>query len=94
MEGFIQAGGESRRTPEGGSNLSSNTCLPALMGTRKRVSSWPFQNDVSTGTSLDFNEASELTFALRRDRPTGDHLGRHHDCAKKQGSCGMSMLRP
>lgn len=69
MEGFIQAGGESRGTPERGSNLSSDTCLPALLGTRKRVSSRPFQNDVSTGTSLGFNAACELTFTLRKDRP-------------------------
>lgn len=94
IKGFIQAGGELRGTAERGSNLSSNTYLPALLGTRNRVSSRPFQNDVSTGPSLGFNKASELTFALRKGRLTGDHLSGHLDCAKKQGSCGVSMLRP
>lgn len=51
------------------------------------MSSWTFQNDISTGTSMGFNEACELTFALRKGRPTGDHLDHHLDCAKKQGSC-------
>lgn len=86
MEGFIQAGGEWLGTPERGSNLNSDTCLPVPLGTRKHVSSRPFQNDVSTGTSLGFNESSELTFALRKGRPTGDHLSHHLNCAKKQGS--------